>query len=60
MFVLRHHRGYGKEEMMKKLPDVVKSKEEYNFETPKFSSQRSGSRKSERGKRNSRRERRSL
>ena len=35
-FVLLHHRGYGKEEMMKKLPDEDDSKEEYKFETPKF------------------------
>ena len=35
-FVLKHHRGYGKEEMMKKFPDVDESKEEYKFETPKF------------------------
>ena len=35
-FVLKHHRGYGKKEMMKKFPDVDKSKGEYKFETPKF------------------------
>ena len=35
-FVLKHHRGYGKEEMMKNFPDVDKSKEEHKFETPKF------------------------
>ena len=35
-FVLKHQRGYGKEEMMKKFPDVDESKEEYKFETPKF------------------------
>ena len=35
-FVLKHHRGYGKEEMMKRFPDVDESKEEYKFETPKF------------------------
>ena len=35
-FVHKHHRGYGKEEMMKRFPDVDKSKEEYKFETPKF------------------------
>ena len=35
-FVLKHHRGYGKEEMMRRLPDVDESKEEYKFETPKF------------------------
>ena len=26
-FVLKHHRGYGKEEMMKSFPDVDESKE---------------------------------
>ena len=35
-FVLKHHRGYGKEEMMKKFPDVDESKEEHRFETPQF------------------------
>ena len=35
-FVLKHHRGYGKEEMMKRFTDVDESKEEYKFETPKF------------------------
>ena len=35
-FVLKHHRGYGKEEMMKRFPEVDESKEEYKFETPKF------------------------
>ena len=35
-FVRKHHRGYGKEEMMKKFPDVDESKEEHKFETPKF------------------------
>ena len=35
-FVLKHHRGYRKEEMMKTFPDVDGSKEEYKFETPKF------------------------
>ena len=35
-FVLKHHRGYGKGEMMKRFPDVDESKEEYKFETPKF------------------------
>ena len=34
-FVLKHHLGYGKEEMMKRFPDVDESKEEYKFETPK-------------------------
>ena len=35
-FVLKHHRGYGKEETMKKFRDMDESKEEYKFETPKF------------------------
>ena len=35
-FVLKHHLGYGKEERMKRFPDVDESKEEYKFETPKF------------------------
>ena len=35
-FVLKHHRVYGKGEMMKKFPDVDESKEEHKFETPKF------------------------
>ena len=35
-FVLKHHRGYGKEEMIKRFPDEDESKEEYKFETPKF------------------------
>ena len=35
-FVLKHRRGYGKEEMMKKFPDMNESKEEYKFETPTF------------------------
>ena len=34
--VLKHHRGYGKEERMKRFPDVDESKEEYKFKTPKF------------------------
>ena len=34
--MLKHHRGYGKEEMMKRFPDMDESKEEYKFETPKF------------------------
>ena len=32
-FVLKHHRGYGKEEMMKKVPDVEESKEENRLRT---------------------------
>ena len=32
MFVLKHHRGHGKEEMMKTFPDV----KENRFEMPKF------------------------
>ena len=35
-FVLKHHRGYRKEGMMKRFQDVDESKEEYEFETPKF------------------------
>ena len=35
-FVLKHHRGYGKEEMMKKFLDLDESKEEYKLETPKI------------------------
>ena len=35
-FVLKHHRGYGKEKMMKSFPDVDESKKEHKFETPKF------------------------
>ena len=35
-FVLKHHRGYGKEAMMKTFPDVDESNEEYKFQTPKF------------------------
>ena len=34
--VLKHPRGYGKEEATKKFPDVEQSKEEHKFETPKF------------------------
>ena len=34
--MLKHHRGYGKEEMMKRFLDVDESKEEYKFQTPKF------------------------
>ena len=37
-FVLKHHREYGKEEIMKRFPDVDESKEEYKFETPSFKS----------------------
>ena len=35
-FVLKHRRGYRKEQMMKTFPDVCQSKEEHKFETPKF------------------------
>ena len=35
-FALKHHRGYGKEEMMKKFLDVEERKEENKFETTKF------------------------
>ena len=35
-FVLKHDRGYGKDERMNKFPDVEESKEERNVETPKF------------------------
>ena len=35
-FVLKQHRGYGKEEMMKRFPNVDESKEEHKFGTPKF------------------------
>ena len=35
-FMLKHHRGYGKESMMKKFPDVDESKGEHKLETPKF------------------------
>ena len=35
-FVLKHHPGYGQEEMMKKVPDMDESKGEHKCETPKF------------------------
>ena len=35
-FMLKHHRGCGKKEMMKKFQGVEESKEEHKFETPKF------------------------
>ena len=35
-FLLKHHRGYGKEEKMKRFPDMDETKEEHKFETPKF------------------------
>ena len=35
-FVVKHHRGYRKKEMMKKFLDVDESKKEHKFETPRF------------------------
>ena len=35
-FVLKHNKGWGKEEMMKKFPEVQESKKEEKGEVPKF------------------------